>query len=247
MRIILASASPRRRELLGQIGLDFEVLVSNVEEQMTASDPGSAVEELSRQKAEAALRIMEDTEEDVLVIGADTIVALDGKILGKPSDDRDAVGMLRGLSGRTHEVYTGVTLLYRPHGEGAVTGIAAGAVEKVLFERYRSAGWGPQEAAAGERGSGQESRQSILARAYGIEVRAQRKVFHERTKVTFYPMTEAEIEYYVSSGDCMDKAGAYGIQGLFARYVKGIEGDYNNVVGLPVGRLYQEVREWLEH
>lgn len=74
----------------------------------------------------------------------------------------------------------------------------------------------------------------------------QRRVFHESTKVEFFPMTEEEIRRYVQSGECMDKAGAYGIQGLFARYVKKIEGDYNNVVGLPVGRLYQEAKEWLK-
>lgn len=144
------------------------------------------------------MRVLEKTAGEVLVIGADTVVAVDGQILGKPSDLKDAAGMLRGLSGRTHEVYTGVTLLYRAGGIGTVIG--------------------------------------------GIRC----KVFHEVTRVTFYPMTEQEISFYVSSGDCMDKAGAYGIQGLFARYVKGIEGDYNNVVGLPVGRLYQEAGEWLE-
>ena len=73
----------------------------------------------------------------------------------------------------------------------------------------------------------------------------RRRVFHERTDVTFYPLTEEEIAFYISSGDCMDKAGAYGIQGIFARYVKEIQGDYNNVVGLPVGRLYQEAKEWI--
>lgn len=222
MRIVLASASPRRRELLGQIGLDFEVCVSDVEERADSVEPERVVEELSRQKAEAVLeelerqkaeavlRELEQQEaeksewtrgagraEDVLVIGADTVVVLDGQILGKPSDAEDAVGMLRRLSGRTHKVYTGVTLLYR-----------AGT-----------------ESAAG---------------------RTRRKSFHEMTKVAFYPMTEGEISAYVSSGDCKDKAGAYGIQGVFARFVKGIEGDYNNVVGLPVGRLYQEAREWLE-
>ncbi len=189
-RIILASASPRRRELLSQIGLDFEVMVSQVEEKVSSTLPERVVEELSAQKAQAVLEALEGSPGNVLVIGADTVVALEGEILGKPRSSGEAARMLRSLSGKTHAVYTGVTLLYR--------------------------------------GSG-----------------IQRKTFHERTDVIFCPLTEEEIDFYVSSGDCMDKAGAYGIQGIFARYVEGIKGDYNNVVGLPVGRLYQEAKEWL--
>ena len=192
MRIILASASPRRRELLEQIGLQFEVKVSNVQEHITASKPGKIVEELSEQKARAVLEALTDAKEDVLVIGADTIVAKEDRILGKPRSMEHAVEMLEWLSGNTHEVYTGVTLFY----------IKAG--EKLLC-----------------------------------------KTFHEMTKVHFYPMTDKEISEYVSTNDCMDKAGSYGIQGFCARYIRGIEGDYNNVVGLPVGRLYQEIKEWL--
>lgn len=215
MRIILASASPRRRELLMQIGLDFEVRVSQVEEKVTQADAPLVVEELSAQKAEAVMALAEAIEEAeqtlpgaareavqtlpgaageaVLVIGADTVVVVGGRILGKPSGAEEAAEMLSLLSGSTHEVYTGVTLLYKT--------------------------------------------------AEGV----RRKTFHETTKVTFYPMSEQEIADYVSTGDCMDKAGAYGIQGFCARYIRGIEGDYNNVVGLPVGRLYQEAKEWLEH
>lgn len=177
---------------MAQIGMEFEVRVSNVEEKVTAVEPGQVVEELSRQKAEAVLKASEEAEE-VLVIGADTIVVFEGQILGKPSAPEHAVEMLSRMAGNVHEVYTGVTLLYRKH-NGAV----------------------------------------------------QRKIFHERTKVAFFPMTETEIRDYVRSGECMDKAGAYGIQGLFARYVRRIDGDYNNVVGLPAGRLYQEAKEWLE-
>lgn len=191
MKIILASASPRRRELLAQIGIDFEVKVSSAEENVTCAEPWRLVEELSCRKAEAVLRMLEDETEDVLVIGADTVVAAEGRILGKPSGPEEAAGMVRLLAGNSHAVYTGVTLLYR--------------------------------------GKGNKSE-------------VKRKTFHEVTKVKVCPMTEKEIRAYVSSGDCMDKAGAYGIQGLFARYVSGIEGDYNNVVGLPVGRLYQEAK-----
>ncbi len=204
MKIILASASPRRRELLAQIGLDFEVMVSRVDENITQTNAPLVVEELSCRKAEAVLAQLEETAQavpasdgeaagEVLVIGSDTVVAVGDRILGKPSCADEAARMLSLLAGNTHEVYTGVTLLYKnPEG-------------------------------------------------------VQRRTFHDTTRVTFYPMSGREISDYVSTGDCMDKAGAYGIQGFCARYIKGIEGDYNNVVGLPVGRLYQEAREWLEH
>lgn len=195
MEIILASASPRRKELLAQIGLEFQIKVSHVEEKITATLPHLIVEELSSRKAEAVLQSI-PADKEVLVIGADTIVACGQQILGKPVSEADAVNMLDMLQGQTHEVYTGVTLLHRK--------------------------------AADEGGN------------------VEQKVFSEVTKVHFYPMTEQEIAAYVSTKDPMDKAGAYGIQGLCARYIKGIEGDYNNVVGLPVGRLYQEAKEWLQ-
>ena len=216
-KIILASASPRRRELLTQIGLDFDIVVSETEEKITSTEPAKVVEELSAQKAEAvweklcstaasqgsvtnAERLDEGSEvfeseqtsgettmTDTLVLGADTVVACDGKILGKPADTEAAAAMLTMLQGRGHEVYTGVTILYEQNGE-----------RKTL-------------------------------------------TFHEKTIVHFYPMTDAQIREYVATGDPMDKAGAYGIQGFCARYIRGIEGDYNNVVGLPVGRVYQEL------
>lgn len=193
MEIILASASPRRKELLEQIGLNFQIKVSDVEEKITRTKPSEIVEELSGQKAEAVLRSL-PAEGEVLVIGADTIVACKNRILGKPAGRKDAVEMLSTLQGGTHEVYTGVTLLHRGASKGA---------------------------------------------------EVERKTFHEVTRVHFYSMTEGEVGEYVSTNDCMDKAGAYGIQGFCARYISGIEGDYNNVVGLPVGRLYQEAKEWL--
>lgn len=197
MEIILASASPRRKELLAQIGLEFQIVVSDVEEKITKTAPAEIVEELSYQKAEAVLNGL-PADKEVLVIGADTIVAYGGEILGKPKDEQNAVEMLNLLQGKTHEVYTGVTLLYRnAQTEGNMN-------------------------------------TPVIA-----------KIFHEVTKVNFYPMTELEIVEYVSTKDPMDKAGAYGIQGFCARYISGIEGDYNNVVGLPIGRLYQEAKEWL--
>ncbi|MBR1702399.1 MAG: septum formation inhibitor Maf [Lachnospiraceae bacterium] len=194
IHIILASASPRRRELMQQIGLDFEVKVSEVEERVTSTVPEEVVQELSRQKAEAVARLFlgrEESKDNRLVLGADTIVACDGRILGKPRDAADAVRMLTMLSGRAHEVYTGVTFAYQdPVGDAIET-----------------------------------------------------HTFYECTKVHFASMTAEEIAEYVATGDPLDKAGAYGIQGFCARYITGIEGDYNNVVGLPVGRVYQELKK----
>lgn len=192
MRIILASASPRRKELLGQIGFDFEVVTSHVEEKVSSQRPDRVVEELSRQKAEAVRELFLPCQEEMLIIGADTVVSLDGCILGKPADSEEAAEMLEHLQGRQHEVYTGVTVLYH----GAET-----------------ADWTV-------------------------------KSFHERTAVQFYPMTEQEILEYVKTGDPLDKAGAYGIQGFCARYIRAVEGNYDNVVGLPVGVLYQEIKEF---
>ena len=186
MKIILASASPRRRELLSQLGWEFSVQVSQVEEIITKTHPGEIVEELSELKARA---VFAQTEGDVLVIGADTVVAEKGQILGKPKNSVDAAGMLQNLQDDTHQVYTGVTLCIRKCG------------------------------------------QTII------------KTFYESTEVTFYPMSRSEIDWYVGTGEPGDKAGAYGIQGIAGRFVKEIKGDYNNVVGLPMARLYQEVKQ----
>lgn len=180
-RIILASGSPRRKELLEQIGVTFEIYKAEGEEKITSAVPAEAVKELSLQKAQ---EVAEKCSGDV-IIGADTVVAAQGKILGKPKDRADAIRMLELLQGRDHEVITGVAVILRRSGR--------------------------------------------LIR------------FAETTLVRVYPMTRGQIERYVDSGEPMDKAGAYGIQGRFAAYVAGIEGDYNNVVGLPVGRLYQEL------
>jgi septum formation protein len=197
-RIILASASPRRKELLEQIGIEFEICPAKGEELVTKSKPQEVVSELSRQKAEeiasGVLAYNERhpelvTPQDILVIGADTVVAYGGNILGKPRDEADAKRMLFLLSGQVHSVYTGVTLVF---------------IDK-----------------AGRTGE------------YG---------FYEKTDVSVYPLDEAEIDRYIATGEPMDKAGSYGIQGRFASYIQKIDGDYNNVVGLPVARLYQELK-----
>ena len=197
-KIILASSSPRRRELMAQAGFAFEVLVSEADETIETETPGEMVEVLSERKAAAVAEEIKGqgfTEESVLLVGADTMVAIDGKKLGKPKDEKGAEEMLEELSGRTHQVYTGVTLI-----------------------RLRKA----------ENGS----------------ILQESRTFSEGTDVSFYPLTKEEIRSYIATGEPMDKAGAYGIQGKAAVFVKEIKGDYNNVVGLPIARLYQELKNW---
>lgn len=219
MDIILASASPRRKELLNQIGWEFTIQVSRVEEKITRTLAWEVVEELSAQKArdvfERVLAECTGAEKGAfLVIGADTVVSCDGKILGKPKGRADAVKMLKLLQGRTHQVYTGVALCYCSGGNSKSAG---------MYE-------------AGD---------ISFSESGDISSGVKELVFHEKTEVTFYPMTDEEIAEYIATGEPMDKAGAYGIQGLGARYISHITGDYGNVVGLPVGRLYQELRRWV--
>lgn len=187
MELILASASPRRKELLEKIGLPFTVQPAKGEERITQKSPAAVVMELSRQKAE---EIAAAQTEDCIIIGADTVVARGDKIMSKPKDAADAKQMLRSIADDCHQVYTGVTL------------IRTGA-------------------------------------------HPQSVTFQEKTDVFLYPISDAELDAYIASGDPMDKAGAYGIQGDFAIYVKRIAGDYYNVVGLPIGRVYQELKRML--
>lgn len=186
MRYILASASPRRKELLEKTGITFDIIPSSIEEKITRTKPSDIVLELASQKAADVFQNQDETS-DLTVIGADTIVVYRDEILGKPADKQDTYDMLSMLADRTHQVYTGVSMIVRKNG---------------------------------------------LAQTFN---------FYEKTDVTFYPVAREDLHAYVASGDPLDKAGAYGIQGPFAIHVKGIAGDYNNVVGLPVGRLYQEM------
>lgn len=191
-KIILASASPRRRELLTQIGLEFTVMPSDVEENPQSTLPQDIVIELSKEKARDVWgKIGEGNVNDSLVISADTVVAIDGEILGKPKDEEDAARMLGLLSGKEHQVYTGVTMIWID-GEG----------------------------------------------------RQEEYSFYVCTGVLMYRMNRAEIMEYVCSGEPMDKAGAYAVQGRAAAFIKSVRGEYSNVVGLPTGRLYQEMKAW---
>ncbi len=189
VRFVLASGSPRRKELLEQLGLEFEISSAHGEEIITKTLPADIVEELSRQKADEVADRYADTykNDTCVIIGADTIVAFANEIMGKPKDEADAVRMLTLLAGNTHQVYTGVTLVVLENG----------------------------------------ARRAVT--------------FHACTDVVMYPMTAAQVQAYVATGEPMDKAGAYAIQGKCAAYIKKINGEYNNVVGLPVARLMQEL------
>lgn len=189
-KIILASGSPRRRELLTQIGLQFEVRVSRADEKTAVRKPELMVQELAERKSSAVWEALLGEERDsVIVVGADTVVVLDGSIMGKPENEENAFEMLSWLQGRTHQVYTGVTVIGRTEG-GSL----------------------------------------------------HRKTFYEKTDVTMFAMKAQEIRDYIKTGEPMDKAGAYGIQGKCAAFIRGICGDYYNVVGLPIGRLCQELK-----
>lgn len=190
--LILASGSPRRSELMHMITDEFTVLVSECEEVVTSIDPIQVTMELSKQKAEAvALNHME--LKNVLLIGADTVVSVDHCILGKPEDRADAYRMISSLEGRSHQVTTGVTLLW--------------VNEKGMVERNES--------------------------------------FSETTRVNVVSMADNEINEYLDTDEPYDKAGAYGIQGKFGKFIKSIEGDYYNVVGLPVQKLYKKIKDFL--
>lgn len=189
MEIVLASQSPRRKELLSQIGVSFVCHASEKEEVRTSEDPQEVVMELSASKARD-VAVCHGNEGGSIIIGADTVVSVDGEILGKPENREDAIHMIKKLQGRSHDVFTGVTLI------GKVDGTK-------VFEQ----------------------------------------IFATRTEVVVCPMGKGQIEEYVDSGESMDKAGAYGIQGAFAAYVMGIKGDYNNVVGLPVCAVHQRLME----
>ena len=182
-RFILASASPRRKEILSNAGFDFEVIVSDADENISEDlTPEKTVEELAGRKAMSVW----ESNKDAVVFGCDTVVAIDGKILGKPTDDNDAFNMLRMLSGKVHTVSTGVCIC---------------SDEKV-------------------------------------------SVFSNTTRVEFCPLSDETIKSYIATGECSDKAGAYGIQGYGSVLVKEIKGDYFSVMGLPVSQASRVLSEF---
>ena len=179
MKIVLASKSPRRSEILKSAGISFTVRVADADETIPdGTKPADAVVFLAARKAMAVTRT-----DDELVLGADTVVVLDDKILGKPKDKEDAYNMIKSLSGRVHSVFTGVCAI-----------------------------------------------------GNGLSM-----TFAEETKVEFYSLSDEEINTYINTDEPYDKAGAYGIQGLASKFIRGIEGDYFNVVGLPMSAIYQKI------
>lgn len=198
-KLVLASASPRRRELLEQIGLKPEVIVAKTDEETDFLQPDEMVRELAHRKCLAVANYLTEEADDrteKYVLGADTVVVHGGKILGKPENAQDAEEMLYSLQGDTHSVFTGVCIFHLEKGE-----------------------------------------------RIPAEDTAHMRLFHVCTEVTVNPMTREEIRIYTDTGEPLDKAGAYGIQGKFARHIQGICGDYTNVVGLPVSAVYNALRE----
>ena len=188
MKIILASGSPRRREILCTLGLEFEIIVPDVDESSDVTDPAELVKQLSLRKAQAVRDMLISRGEnvsDTLIIASDTIVWCGGEVLGKPHDRTDARRMMRMLSGREHSVFSGVALCYSEHSCADF----------------------------------------------------------ERTNVHFAEISESALETYLDNCKYLDKAGAYAIQEAAALFIHGIEGDYLNVVGLPVRRLYELMRD----
>ena len=191
-KIILGSASPRRKELLEQIGIRFDIKVSDKEECYTSKVPEEIVKELALMKAKnVAEDLICDTAEDFVVIGADTVVVYDNKILGKPKNDEDAFNMIKSFAGKKHYVYTGI----------AIADIIDDSIEVLVNEAVK-------------------------------------------TTVYVNAMTDNEIKEYIKTGEHKDKAGAYGIQGRFAAYIDHIDGDYYNVVGLPVSKIYENLKKY---
>ena len=186
-KIVLASNSPRRKEILEQVGISFEIIPSTSDEVSSKTDPIELVEDISRMKAEEVATMVEGP---VIIIGADTVVVLDGEVLGKPQDEAHAKKMLHSLQNSSHEVFTGVTVILK----------------------------------------------DIMIGNEVIECKAIS--FADVSKVIILPMNNAQIDAYVATKEPMDKAGAYAIQGKFALYIKEIIGDYYNIMGLPISKLY---------
>ncbi|MCR5846893.1 MAG: Maf family protein [Lachnospiraceae bacterium] len=182
MKIILASKSPRRKELLESIGAKIEIMPSEAEEDIVENNPFELVKKLSEIKAVSVYDKIRDgiKNEDVCVLGADTIVFANGKILGKPKDRAEAYEMIKSISDNVHSVYTGFTIIFSD---------------------------------------------------------GRKITDYSETKVHVIDMSEQQINEYIDTNEPYDKAGGYGIQGLFGKYVERIEGDYDNVVGLPIGRI----------
>lgn len=184
MKLILASGSQRRKELMQMCGYEFDIVVSDADENIIETKPRELVTKLAELKARSVFEKLQQTEEDYVVVGSDTVVAFNGEIIGKPTDSRNAAEILKKLSGNTHTVYTGVAVLTK---------------DSVQLDC-------------------------------------------STTDVTFATLNDDEIEKYIKTGEPMDKAGAYGIQGPFGMFVERIEGNYFTVIGMPLPMLYNMLK-----
>ena len=248
-KIILASASPRRKELLNQIGISFEICPSTCDEAVEFSTPEKMVQDLSRMKAEdvwekvEAERKNDCDRKQVLIIGADTIVVSGGEEEAEEEcgfEDRDR---------KRHQSLFDLISQKLPSGDREDEN-CPGKSKTTRKSEIEVLGKPKDEADALRMLSSLQGRKHRVFTGVTfifVDENDQKRThsFYEKTDVFLYPMTQEEILSYIRSGDPMDKAGAYGIQGPFAAYVRGIIGDYNNVVGLPVGRVFQELKEVL--
>lgn len=226
-RLILASASPRRKEILGKTGLEFEIIVSDCDENIDEKQPDKLVMELSKLKASD----IASKNPDALVIGADTVVSHKGLIMGKPKTREEAIKMIQNFADDIHQVYTGITLIIPATTENEnEQAVVKEKIQKTLEDF--------------EKRYGKKISYSVSEDSDAYPGKHLTVTYNVCTDVHVLPMTEEEICRYVDTGEPMDKAGAYAIQGMFAPYISKIDGDYYNVVGLPISSVYSILKEF---
>lgn len=230
-KFVLASQSPRRREILGKLGIDFEVIVSDVEENTDETEPAEIVKALSKLKAEAVFERIKDDYGRLVVIGSDTVVAHNGDIMGKPKDREDAFNMIKSFAGDTHYVYSGVTVIVKDNGlsEGKSESFAESSANGGTVQADDSMMTVDESVDYSEETN--RKNEKIKSITFGVG-----------TAVEVDELSDEEIYAYINTGEPFDKAGAYAVQGLFAPYVNGIRGDYYNIVGLPLNQLYRVLK-----
>ena len=243
MKLVLASGSQRRRELLTMCGYDYEIIVSNADETIDENDPESFVRALSFRKAKDVFdRLFEAGRRDFAVIGSDTVVAFqkDGEtkpvIIGKPKDAKDAVRILSMLSGKTHRVFTGVSVIADISDENAAAQCSIRKKEEIQTE------CSIQEKEEIQTECSIQGKAEIQTEC-SIREKAEIQTECSITEVTFETLSPDEIADYVNSGDPLDKAGSYGIQGPFGMFVREIRGNYFTVIGMPIPVLYKMLKK----
>ena len=243
MKLVLASGSQRRRELLTMCGYDYEIIVSNADETIDESDPESFVRALSFRKAKEVFdRLSAAGRRDFAVIGSDTVVAFQKEggtkpvIIGKPKDAKDAVRILSMLSGKTHRVFTGVSVIADIPDENAAAQCSIRKKEEIQTEcSIRKKEEIQTECSIQEK--------EEIQTECSIQEKAEIQTECSITEVTFETLSPDEITDYVNSGDPLDKAGSYGIQGPFGMFVREIRGNYFTVIGMPIPVLYKMLKK----